>query len=215
MPEPVEPAAISVFLVDDHQVVREGLRRMLLARGGGITVVGEAGNADEALARIRSCRPDVVLLDLSLPGVQGLDLLPELMGLEPAPRVLVLTVHDDEELVLGAVRAGASGYVLKHTTREELQEAIRRVHAGGHYFSAEVLGVIVESERAPVAAGLSARELQILQLLAAGKSNRQIGDHLYLSPDTVKTHLRNLYRKLGVETRAHAVAVALRTGLLE
>lgn len=207
---------IRVFLVDDHEVVREGLRRML-GRCGDLEVVGGAANGEEALQKIPGADPDVVLLDLNLPGMQGLDVLKALKadGAD-TPRVLVLTVHDDEDLVLGAARLGARGYVLKHTSRDELVGAIRRVAGGGHYFGEEVIGALIT--RDPPQAGpavLTVRELEILRPLAAGLTNKDIGERLYLSPETVKTHLGNIYRKLGVEGRAHAVAVALRRGLLD
>lgn len=211
-----DPASIRVVLVDDHEVVRTGLRHML-DRCMGIEIVGEASTADAALACVSARHPDIVLLDLKLPGRQGLDVLPDLIALHPAPQVIVLTVHDDDALVLGAVRAGAAGYVLKHAGRDELESAIRRVHAGGNYFSSDVLGALVHGERHADRQDISLtpRELEILKLLAAGCTNREIGEQLYLSPDTIKTHLRNLYRKLEVDSRAHAVAMALRRGLVE
>jgi len=206
---------IRVFLVDDHEIVREGLRRML-GRCADLEVVGGAGSGEEALALIPSMRPDVVLLDLSLPGMQGLDVLRALREEETPANVLVLTVHDDEDLVLGAARLGARGYVLKHATRDELAGAIRRVAAGGHYFGEEVIGALLNVEaRQDDPAALTRRELDVLHLLTAGLANKEIGERLYLSADTVKTHLGNIYRKLGVESRAHAVAVALRRGLLK
>jgi DNA-binding NarL/FixJ family response regulator len=209
-------ACIRVVLVDDHEVVRTGLRHML-ERCRDIVIVGEAANANEALSTVAATRPDIVLLDLKLPGRQGLDVLPELISLAPSPQVLVLTVHDDEGLVLSAVRAGAAGYVLKHAGREELAIAIRRVHQGGNYFSPDVLSALVHAERDAASDGtsLTPRELEILQLLAQGRTNREIGERLFLSADTIKTHLRNLYRKLEVDSRAHAVAIALRRGLVK
>jgi DNA-binding NarL/FixJ family response regulator len=205
---------IRLFLVDDHLVVLEGLQRML-SRSEGISVVGKAVSGEEALQMIPGVHPDVVLLDLRLPGMQGLDVIAELQRLPVPPKVLVLTVHEDEDLVLGAVRAGAQGYVIKHTSREELTTAIRRVASGGHYFAEEVINALIRGDR-PTESGtlLTAREKDVLALLAAGLANREIGERLFLSPETVKTHLGNIYRKLEVDGRAHAVAVALRKGLL-
>jgi DNA-binding NarL/FixJ family response regulator len=206
---------IRLLLVDDHEVVREGLRR-ILASCDDITIVGEAATGEEALRLIPEVQPTVVLLDLRLPGTQGLDVLAELQSWSDPPEVLILTVHDDEDLVLGAARSGARGYVLKHTSREELTTAVRRVAAGGHYFSEEVISALIRGERRDDAAvPLTEREMDVLSLLGAGLSNKEIGERLYLSPDTVKTHLGNIYRKLEVESRAHAVAVALRRGLLK
>lgn len=211
------PAAtpIRVFVVDDHEVVREGLVRML-SRLPDIEIVGTAGSGEEAIEKVPYLAPNVVLLDLRLPGVQGLEVLRTLMTLTDPPRVLVLTVHDDEDLVLGASRLGAMGYVLKNTSRSELATAIRRVAAGGHYFSEEVIATVLRgAQQEALAEPLTERELQILRLLTDGLSNKDVGERLYLSPDTVKSHLVNVYRKLGVESRAHAVAVAIRRGLVE
>ena len=211
------PAAtpIRVFVVDDHEVVREGLVRML-SRLPDIEIVGTAGSGEEAIEKVPYLAPNVVLLDLRLPGVQGLEVLRTLMALTDPPRVLVLTVHDDEDLVLGASRLGAMGYVLKNTSRSELATAIRRVAAGGHYFGEEVIATVLRgAQQEALAEPLTERELQILRLLTDGLSNKDVGERLYLSPDTVKSHLVNVYRKLGVESRAHAVAVAIRRGLVE
>lgn len=211
------PAAtpIRVFVVDDHEVVREGLVRML-SRLPDIEIVGTAGSGEEAIEKVPRLAPNVVLLDLRLPGVQGLEVLRTLMALTDPPRVLVLTVHDDEDLVLGASRLGAMGYVLKNTSRSELATAIRRVAAGGHYFGEEVIATVLRGARQEaLAEPLTERELQILRLVTDGLSNKDVGERLYLSPDTVKSHLVNVYRKLGVESRAHAVAVAIRRGLVE
>jgi DNA-binding NarL/FixJ family response regulator len=214
MAETQAPAAIRLFLVDDHEVVREGLKRML-ARCSDVLVVGEAGRGSEALRLIPPSHADVVLLDLQLPDVQGLEVLESLRSMPAPPAVLVLTVHDDEDLVVGAARAGATGYVLKHTSREDLVTAIRRVAAGEHYFGSEVVGALVQGgRRAHDHIMLTDRERDVLRLLVAGLANREIGERLFLSPDTVKTHLGNIYRKLGVEGRTQAVVIALQKKLL-
>ena len=207
---------IRVFLVDDHEVVREGLRRML-SRVADIEIVGAAATGEAALRDIPSAEPDVVLLDLRLPDSQGLEVLRRLREAHgDRPLALVLTVHNEEDLVLGAVRAGAQGYVLKHTGRDELVGAIRRIAAGGHYFSEDVMATLAQcGQRGGAEAQLTAREIDVLRLLTEGLANKEIGARLFLSVDTVKTHLGSIYRKLGVDGRAHAVAVALRRGLLE
>ena len=203
-----------MFLIDDHAVVREGIKRML-AHAPGIAIVGEASDGEEALRVVPAARPAVVLLDMSLPGMQGLDVLRELQKLREPPRVVVLTIHDERELVLGAARLGAHGYVLKQASREELIEAIGAAADGGFYFSPEIVDVLRESP-APVApATLTARELEVLRLVAAGAENREIAERLFVSAETVKTHLATIYRKLGVAGRAHAVAAALRQGQLD
>jgi DNA-binding NarL/FixJ family response regulator len=208
-------AQIRLFLVDDHEMVREGLKRML-AHYHDIAIVGEAGTAADALCNLPVAAPDVVLLDLQLPDRPGLDLLPQLLQSSPPPAVLVLTVHDDHDLVLGAARSGARGYVLKHTSHEELAAAIRRVADGGHYFGPEVVGALVHGERnSEEKVVLTGREKDVLRLLVDGLSNREIGERLFLSGDTVKTHLGNIYRKLGADGRTQAVVIALRSKLLE
>jgi DNA-binding NarL/FixJ family response regulator len=212
----VSGGSITVFLVDDHEIVREGIKRMLVA-APGITVVGEASSGEEALRSVPLVGPDVVLLDLSLPGIQGLAVLEGLEDLASPPRVVVLSIHDEAKLVLGAARLGAHGYVLKQASRNELLEAIGAAAAGGFYFSPEIVDVL----RAPTSAApasqatLSARELEVLRLVAAGADNREIAERLYVSSETVKSHLANVYRKLGVAGRAHAVAAALRQGQLD
>lgn len=206
---------IRICLIDDHEMVREGLKRML-ANYHDLAIVGEAGTATEAVEAVRTTAADVVLLDLQLPDGQGLDVLPDLLALPHPPAVLVLTVHDDHDLVLGAARRGARGYVLKHTSHEELATAVRRVAAGGHYFSPDVVGTLVQGElNAQDRLRLTTRELEVLRLLVEGLPNRGIGRRLFLSGDTVKTHLGNIYRKLGVDGRTQAVVVALRDKLLE
>ena len=203
-----------MFLIDDHEVVREGIKRML-ARVPGIAITGEACDGEQALRTVPVARPDVVLLDMSLPGVQGLDVLRELQKLSEPPRVVVLTIHDERELVLGAARLGAHGYVLKQASRQELVDAITAAAEGGFYFSPEIVDILREPP-APVApVPLSARELEVLRLVATGAENREIAERLFVSSETVKTHLATIYRKLGVAGRAHAVAAALRQGQLD
>jgi DNA-binding NarL/FixJ family response regulator len=206
---------IRLFLVDDHEMVREGLK-LMLSHYDDFEVVGEAGTGGDALRGVAADSPALVLLDLQLPDVPGLEVLASLQQLPEPPAVLVLTMHDDDDFVIGAARLGARGYVLKHTTHEELALAIRRIAAGGLYFGPEVSGALVSLDRRNrEQALLTEREREVLRLLAAGLSNREIGERLFLSPETVKTHLGNIYRKLGVETRTQAVAVALRTKLLD
>jgi len=207
--------AIRIFLVDDHEMVREGLK-LMLSHYDDIDVVGEAGTGREAVSRVSIEKPAVVLLDLQLPDMPGLEVLACLQQLPTPPAVLVLTVHDDDDFVIGAARLGARGYVLKHTSHEELALAIRRIASGELYFGPEVSGALVNLDRRLQAqALLTERERDVLRLLAAGLANREIGKRLYLSPDTVKTHLGNIYRKLGVDGRTQAVVAALSKKLLD
>ena len=207
---------ISILVVDDHVVVREGLTSMLSSTSG-FEVVGDAASGEAGLSLVEALDPDIMLLDLQMPGTHGLEVLARLKerGLE-RPRVIVLSMHDDEELVANAVRAGAHGYVLKSASRSELVDAIRHVAAGGQRFDEVVVRALL-SERRKEESGalLSEREAEILKLVAAGCGNKEVARRLYLSISTVKTHLDDAYRKLGVSDRAHAVAVALRLGLLE
>jgi DNA-binding NarL/FixJ family response regulator len=208
-------APIRVFLVDDHEMVRQGVK-LMLSHYDDIEIVGEAGTGEDAVSAVATRRPALVLLDLQLPDMPGLDVLAALQELESPPAVLVLTVHDDDDFVIGAARLGARGYVLKHTSHEELALAIRRVADGGLYFDAAVSGALVSLERRQYSQPrMTDRELDVLRLLTAGLANREIGERLFLSPDTVKTHLGNIYRKLGVEGRTQAVIVALRDRLLD
>jgi DNA-binding NarL/FixJ family response regulator len=204
---------VQVFLVDDHEVVRVGLQNML-AGYDDIVVVGAASSGKEALAAVPTCGADVVLLDMRLPDAQGLDVLRDLVARPGAPAVLVLTVYDDDDLVIGAARAGARGYVLKNASGDELVKAIRKVAAGGHYYADEIVSALIHGEEHDDA-GLTERELEVLRLLVDGLTNRDIGRRLYLSSDTVKTHLGNAYRKLGVTSRTQAVAAVLQRGLVD
>ena len=209
-----EEGRLRLVLVDDHAVVREGLER-ILAHCDDMEVVGAAANGQEALAVVAELAPDMVLLDLSLPDMHGLEVLAGLRRLEHSPHVLILTVQDDDDIVLGAVRGGAEGYVLKTATREELLAAIRKVAAGGRSFDEIVVGALMRDDRAAGAVGiLTEREIDLLRLVAEGHTNKEIASQLFVSSDTVNGHLDNIYRRLGVSDRAHAVAVALRGGLL-
>ena len=209
-----EEGRVRLVLVDDHAVVSEGLER-ILARCDDLQVVGVAKSGQEALALVAELAPDMVLLDLSLPDMHGLDVLESLRGGQTPPHVLILTVHDDDDIVLGAVRGGADGYVLKTATREELLAAIRKVAAGGRAFDEVVVGALIRGDRRPrPMATLTEREVGVLRLVAEGHTNKEIAARLFVSPDTINGHLDNIYRKLGVSDRAHAVAVALRSGLV-
>jgi len=205
---------VRLMLVDDHAVVREGLER-IFAKCLDIEVVGSASSGEEALRLATSLTPDIMLLDLSLPGMHGLEVLSAVQQLDDPPRVVVLTVHDDDDVVVSAVRGGAQGFVLKNASRDELLAAVRRVAAGGQYFHEVVVRALLRgSQREMLSSVLTARELDILRLVAAGHTNKEIAAHLFISAETVKGHLEAIYRKLGVSDRAHAVAVAIRNGLV-
>ncbi|ROP42249.1 response regulator [Saccharothrix texasensis] len=202
---------IRVVIVDDHPVVRDGLRGML-AGAGDVDVVGEAADGGEAVTVVRALRPDVVLMDLRMPGVDGVTATERLRGFPT--RVLVLTTYDTDSDVLPAIKAGATGYLLKDTPRDELFRAVRSAARGEAVLSPSVATRLVGQVRQPVAEPLSDREVEVLGLIARGCTNREAAAKLFISEATVKTHLVHVYAKLGVKDRAAAVAVAYERGLL-
>jgi DNA-binding NarL/FixJ family response regulator len=201
---------IRLVIVDDHPVVRDGLRGMLACPD--FEVVGEAASGDEAVAVVMALDPDVVLMDLRMPGSDGLSAIERLRA-HPC-RVLVLTTYDTDRDVLPAIKAGATGYLLKDTPRDELHRAIRAAHAGEAVLSPAVATRLLGQVREPALDPLSARELDVLALVAKGSTNRAVAAALFISEATVKTHLLHVYAKLGVGDRAAAVAVAYERGLL-
>jgi DNA-binding NarL/FixJ family response regulator len=201
---------IRLVIVDDHPVVRDGLRGMLAV--SDFEVVGEAASGDEAVAVVTALSPDVVLMDLRMPGSDGLSAI-ERLRTHPC-RVLVLTTYDTDRDVLPAIKAGATGYLLKDTPRDELQRAVRAAHAGEAVLSPAVATRLLGQVREPALEPLSARELDVLALVAKGSTNRAVAAALFISEATVKTHLLHVYAKLGVSDRAAAVAVAYERGLL-
>lgn len=205
---------ISVLIVDDHPVVREGLRGMLEA-DTGITVAGEAGSGDEAVTRARELRPDVVLMDLRMPGGDGVSAIPRVLSERPECRVIVLTTFETDQDIVRAVEAGAAGYLLKDTSRADLVSAVFAATRGETVLSPSVATKLVGRMRAPTADSLSRRETEVLSLVARGLTNADIGRELFISEATVKTHLLRVFGKLGVSDRTAAVTTALRRGLLD
>lgn len=209
---------IRVLIVDDHPVVRDGLRGVLDGEPD-MAVVGEAGHGAEALARVGDAAPDVVLMDLRMPTMGGVEAITALRARAPAVRVLVLTTFDTDRDVLPAIEAGATGYLLKDTPREELLRAVRAAHRGEAVLSPAVAGRLMGQVRGVGrgtggADALSARELEVLRLVAAGSTNREVARALFISEATVKTHLLHIYAKLEVRDRASAVAAGYQRGLL-
>ncbi|WP_304453703.1 response regulator transcription factor [Nocardiopsis sp. YSL2] len=207
---------ISVLLVDDHPVVREGIRGMLGAEAD-LTVVGDAASGPEAVAQAAALRPDVVLMDLRMPGGDGVEATERISSGLPGTHVLVLTTYDTDADILRAVEAGATGYLLKDTPRAELAEAVRSAARGKTVLSGGIAGALLTGMRrrsVPEPPALSSREAQILRLAADGRTNTAIASTLHISPTTVKTHLARAYEKLGVRDRTAAVTRALRRGLL-
>ncbi|GAB3870168.1 response regulator transcription factor [Kibdelosporangium lantanae] len=204
---------IRVMLVDDHPVVREGLRGMLEAEPD-LTVVGEAGSGAEAVALARREQPDVVLMDLRMPGLDGADATAEIMATTRTIRVIVLTTYESDADILRAVEAGAAGYLLKDASRAELAGAIRAATRGETVLAPAVAGRLVRRMRQPAGQSLSAREVEVLRLVARGCTNAEVGVALHISEATVKTHLLRVFNKLGVSDRTAAVTTAMERGIL-
>ncbi|SCE66304.1 two component transcriptional regulator, LuxR family [Micromonospora coriariae] len=204
---------ISVLLVDDHPVVRAGVRGML-AGEPDIAVVGESASAAEAVTAVRAVRPDVVLMDLRMPGVDGAAATAEVLAVAPGTRVVVLTTYETDGDILRAVEAGAAGYLLKDASRAELVDAVRGAARGETVLAPSVAGRVLRQLRHPRPATLSPREVDVLRLVAQGLSNGEIGLRLHITEATVKTHLLRAFVKLGVSDRTAAVTTAMAAGLL-
>ncbi|HEY2672342.1 MAG TPA: response regulator transcription factor [Rugosimonospora sp.] len=204
---------IRLLIVDDHPVVRDGLRGMLTG-DGEFEVLGEAADGAEAVALAETLRPDVVLMDLRMPGTDGVRAIGMLRERGVPARVLVLTTYDTDSDVLPAIEAGATGYLLKDTPREELFRAVRAAARGEAVLSPSVATRLLGQVRSPAKEPLSQREVEVIGLIARGSTNREAAKHLFISEATVKTHLLHIYGKLGVKDRAAAVAVAFERGLL-
>lgn len=213
---------ITILLVDDQAVVRDGLRAMLQTEPD-FHVVGEASRGEQALALAARFKPDVILLDVRMPGMDGLDTLARLKSLVPGSSVIMVTLYNNAEYLLEAVTAGASGYILKDSTREEFVRAVRAVREGGAIISPSMLPELLEHIRQSpglhpcdidTVSKLTPREVEVLRLLAQGHTNQQIADACFLSPATVKTHVQNIFLKLGVSDRTQAAVVAVRCGLI-
>jgi two-component system NarL family response regulator len=202
---------IRILIADDHSVVREGLVS-LVKRKSDMTVVGEASNGREAVDLWREHRPDVTLLDLRMPELDGVGAINKIRELDENARIIVLTTFDGDEDIYRAIKAGAKGYLLKDSAREALMDCIRRVHAGETCIPPNLAAKLAERVSGEA---LSAREIEVLQRVAAGKSNKEIGAELFISEGTVKTHVKSIFSKLDVVSRTEAVATATRRGLIQ
>jgi DNA-binding NarL/FixJ family response regulator len=209
---------IKVLVVDDHRLVREGLTSLLRIHPE-IEVVGEASDGDEAVSKARALEPGVILMDISMPGMNGITATRLIKKGLPGVKVIMLTMLDQEGYVYEAIKAGATGYLLKNTGLEELVKAIKEVLKGGATLHPDAQAQLLKeyvflARRNRDTYGLSDREIEVLQLLADGMSNKEIAAKLYISTQTVKTHIAHIFDKLGVSDRTEAVAAALRRGLV-
>lgn len=203
-----------VVVIEDHTLVRQSLVKTINAEDG-FEVAGEAGRGDEGLALIAKLSPDVVLLDITMPGGNGLEVAAQMRGAAPNTRFLFLTMHDDDSSISKAIALGADGYVLKTASTDELLSALHAIAEGGSYLSPSVARRVIDlaGGKSP-SANLTDRELEILRLLAQGARPGQVAEKLFVSIKTVKNHLTSVYAKLGVQTGAQAVAEAYRRGLV-
>jgi DNA-binding NarL/FixJ family response regulator len=212
---------IRVLIADDHSVVRQGLR-VWLERSGSIEVVGEAANGREAVALTEELKPDVVIMDIAMPLLNGIDATAQITRRDPNVKVIILSMHTDESYILRALGAGAKGYLLKESTETDVLPAVRNVQEGKPYFSPSITRVLLEDYIRVMRQNnlqdsydlLTEREKEVLQLLAHGKSNKEVAQILNLSPHTIDSHRTNLMQKLGVHNTAEIVLYAVRKGII-
>jgi DNA-binding NarL/FixJ family response regulator len=204
---------IRILITDDHPVVREGLSGMLAGQSD-FEVIGLAADGDTAVQMHGSLAPDVTLMDLRMPGLDGVGAIKAIKAQQPSSRIIVLTTYDSDADILHAIEAGATGYLLKDAPREELFRAIRAAARGDSVLAPAVAARLMTRMRAPAEENLSDREIEVLQLVAKGASNKEIGKSLHISTATVKTHLIHIYGKLGVDDRTAAVTTALEKGII-
>lgn len=203
---------IQILIVDDHPVVREGLAGMLAGQPD-FEIVGMAGDGETAVQLNLSLQPDVTLMDLQMPVLDGVGAIEAIKNQRPQANILVLTTYDTDASIMKAIEAGATGYLLKDTPREELFQAVRAASRGESVLAPAVAARLMTRMRAPAEEKLSGREIEVLQLVAHGASNKEIGKSLHISTATVKTHLIHIFDKLGVDNRTAAVTVALEKGI--
>jgi len=209
---------IRIVLADDHTIVREGLKQ-LLASAGDFQVVGEAGDGHEVLQRVRSDTPDVLLLDMSMPGKSGIELIKQIRDEKPTLRILVLTMHEEQQYAIRAIRAGAAGYLTKDSASAQLVSAIRKVASGGLFITPEVaeqlaLQAMSQTQQLPHTS-LSDREYEVFLLIANGVAVTDIAEQLHLSVKTVSTHKARLMQKMGIANQTELIRYAINHGLID
>ncbi|HEY3252124.1 MAG TPA: response regulator transcription factor [Ignavibacteria bacterium] len=212
-----------ILIVDDHEVVRDGLRNILLSLDN-ISIAGEAGNGEDAIKMYNTVKPDLVIMDISMPGMNGIEATRIIKEKDPEAKILILTMHDNQEYLNQIIRSGAKGFILKNTDKEELLEAVRTVASGENFFSKDISKLIIDNyirsaketekndgfKEVP----LTKREIEILKLIASGYSNQEIANILYISYNTVDTHRKNIMHKLSIKNTAGLVRYAIEKGLI-
>jgi DNA-binding NarL/FixJ family response regulator len=206
------PEEISVLIVDDHEVVREGLR-LSLSRASHIRVIGEAGDGAAAVGLVERRKPDVVIMDVRMPGMDGLEATKEILKVQPDAAVLIFTAFSERSLLARGLESGAKGYILKEAPHDTLLRAIERIAKGEGYIDPALMPAFLSGKEGTDM--LTAREREILQLLADGMSNADVAAKLFISQETVKSHVRHILTKLEADTRTHAVAIALRDSIID
>jgi DNA-binding NarL/FixJ family response regulator len=216
----IQTEGLRVLLVDDHDLFRTGLRNLLEEQG--VQIVGEAANGQDAIRCVREFAPDVVVMDLNMPGMSGVDATREITSFSPLTRVVVLTISDQDDDVMDAIVAGACGYLVKDSSIQELIRGITSAAIGESLISPPIAAKVLQRVRAvtldqgaeKIRAELSDRELEVLRLIANGKDNSQIAEALHISPKTVKNHISNILMKLQIENRIQAAVYAVRSGIV-
>lgn len=208
---PSETRTIRILIADDHALLREGVATLLSAETD-MKVVGEASNGEEAVEKFRTHHPDVTLMDLQMPGLNGIDAIARIRSEFPDARIIVLTTYTGDSQVIGALRAGARAYLLKAHVHRELSEIIRAVHAGQKRIPPEIAAEVANHLADE---SLTAREVEVLRLVAAGNGNKQIADQLSIGEASVKSHVASILSKLGANDRAHAVTIGLKRGMID
>jgi DNA-binding NarL/FixJ family response regulator len=224
-PEPTTPRStaetLRVLLVDDHDLFRTGLRNLLEEQG--VQVIGEAADGQQAIRMVRELAPDVVVMDLNMPGMTGVEATRQVTSLAPLTRVVVLTISDQDEDVMNAILAGACGYLMKDSSIQDLMQGIRAAAVGESLISPHIAAKVLqrmratgtsEQDAATIRAELSDREIEVLKLIANGKDNAQIAGELHISPKTVKNHISNILMKLQIDNRIQAAVYAVRSGIV-